>query len=72
MDYKTDMIDWYTDIHQDDMFVKCIKPNTTLLYSLTGVYRGIPIFLIACGYSLRGEVVLTCTNTTVLNEIFKV
>ena len=70
MDYKTDMI----DIHQDDMFVKCIQHNTPLLYlySLTGVYRDIPIFLIACGYSLRGEVVLTCTNTNVLNEIFKV
>ena len=32
--------------HQENMSVKCIPPQTPLLYSKTGVCRGIPIFLI--------------------------
>ena len=32
--------------HQDNMSVKCIPPYTPLLYSKTGVYRGIHFFLI--------------------------
>ena len=32
--------------HKENMSVKCIPPHTPLLYSKTGVYRGIPIFLI--------------------------
>ena len=45
--------------HQENMSVKCLPPYTPLLYSKTGVYRGIPIFLIFvpkhidCGYSLE-------------------
>ena len=40
------------------MSVKCVPPQTPLLYSKTGVCRGIPIFLIFapnidCGYSLE-------------------
>ena len=40
------------------MSVKGIHPHTQLLYSKTGVCRGIPIFLflilnIDCGYSLE-------------------
>ena len=33
-------------MHQENMSVKSILPGTPLLYSKTGVYRGIPIFLI--------------------------
>ena len=33
-------------IHQENMSVKCILPQTPLLYSKTGVYRGLPNFLI--------------------------
>ena len=41
-------------LHHENMFVKCIPPNTPLLYSKSGVHRGIPIFLnIDCGYSLK-------------------
>ena len=32
--------------HQENMFMQCIPPYTPLLYSKTGVCRGIPIFLI--------------------------
>ena len=32
--------------HQENMSVKCVPPQTPLLYSKTGVCRGIPIFLI--------------------------
>ena len=32
--------------HQEYMSMKSIPPHTPLLYSKTGVYRGIPIFLI--------------------------
>ena len=32
-------------VHQDNMSVQCIPPHTPLIYSKTGVYRGIPIFL---------------------------
>ena len=32
--------------HQENMSVQCILPDTPLLYSKTGVCRGIPIFLI--------------------------
>ena len=44
--------------HQENMSVKCIHPQTPLLYSKTGVFRGIPIFLfllqnIDCGYLLE-------------------
>ena len=40
------------------MSMKCIPPHTPLLYSKSGVYKGIPIFLfliqnIDCGYSLE-------------------
>ena len=31
--------------HQENMSVKCLPPRTPLLYSKTGVSRGIPIFL---------------------------
>ena len=34
------------DAHQENMSVNCIRPQTPLLYSKTGVCRGIPIFLI--------------------------
>ena len=33
-------------IHQENMSVECLPPYTPLLYSKTGVCRGIPIFLI--------------------------
>ena len=33
-------------VHQENMSVKCLPPQTPLLYSKTGVRRGIPIFLI--------------------------
>ena len=33
-------------IHQENMSLKSIPPSTPLLYSKTGVYRGILIFLI--------------------------
>ena len=33
-------------LHQENMSVKCVPPQTSLLYSKTGVCRGIPIFLI--------------------------
>ena len=33
-------------IHQENMSVKCLLPQTPLLYTKTGVCRGIPIFLI--------------------------
>ena len=44
--------------HQDNMFVKYIPPYTPLLYSKTGVCRGIPFFYfllqnIDCVYSLE-------------------
>ena len=29
----------------ENIFVKCIPPHTPLLYSKSGVYKGIPIFL---------------------------
>ena len=44
------------------MSVKCLPPQTPLLYSKTGIYRGTPIFFffflfllknIDCGYSLE-------------------
>ena len=37
------------------MSMKCIPPHTPLLYSKSGVYRGIPIFLffLFIGYSLE-------------------
>ena len=35
-----------TVFHQDSMSVKCVRPYTPLLYSKTGVRRGIPTFLI--------------------------
>ena len=31
--------------HQENMSVKCLPPHTPLVYSKTGVYMGIPIFL---------------------------
>ena len=44
--------------HQENMSVKCVPPQTPLLYRKTGVRRGIPIFLILLqnidfGYSLE-------------------
>ena len=52
------------------MSVKCIPPYTPLLYSKTGICRGMPIFLVLlqnidCGYLLeppRQEPVLTSTH----------
>ena len=32
-------------IHKENMSVKCIPPYTPLLYSKTGIFRGVPIFL---------------------------
>ena len=32
--------------HQENMSVKCLPPYSRLLYSKSGVCRGIPIFLI--------------------------
>ena len=32
--------------HQDNMSVKCVPPQTPLLYCKTGVNRGMPIFFI--------------------------
>ena len=34
--------------HQENMSVQCIPPYTPLLYSKTGVRRGIPIFSYFC------------------------
>ena len=50
--------DFPVNLHQENMSVKWIPPHTPLLYSKTGVCRGIPIFLfllqnIDCGYSLE-------------------
>ena len=33
-------------LHQENMSVKCVPPQTPLLYSKTGVCMGIPVFLI--------------------------
>ena len=38
--------DTFLSLHQENMSVKCIPPQTPLLYRKTGVCRGIPIFLI--------------------------
>ena len=52
------LVHMYQQYHQENMSVYCIPPYTPLLYSKTGVRRGIPIFLfllqnIDCGYSLE-------------------
>ena len=36
----------FLTLRQENMSVKCISPEAPLLYSKTGVCRGIPIFLI--------------------------
>ena len=41
------------------MSVKCLPPHTPLLYSKTGVCRGIPIFLI---FALKHKIVGMCKN----------
>ena len=33
-------------LHEENMSVKCLLPQTPLLYSKTGICRGIPICLI--------------------------
>ena len=43
------LLSFYRDLkcyHQEVMSMKSIPPRTSLLYSKTGVYRGIPTFLI--------------------------
>ena len=61
------------------MPVKCITPYTPILYSKTGVYKGIPIFLIFVpnhrlwprrGGS-NGEAVLTCTYNQGFEQTYK-
>ena len=47
--------------HQENMSVQCIPPWTPLLYSKTGVYRGIPIFLIFAQKHRLWVVVRTAT-----------
>ena len=54
-------------IHHANMSVKCIPPYTPLLYSKTGVYRGILFFLIFAPKHrlwvlVRTEAVLKCTH----------
>ena len=47
-------------LHQENMSVQCIPPYTPLLYSKTGVCRGIPIFLIFAPKHILW--VLVCTH----------
>ena len=54
-------LDILFEMYQDNMSVCFIPPYTPLLYSKTGVYRGIHFFLfllqnIDCGYSLEQRV----------------
>ena len=39
-------LEYETPPHQENMSVTCIPPYTPLLYSKTGVRRGLPFFLI--------------------------
>ena len=65
--------------HQENMSVKCIPPHTPLLYSKTGVNRGMYIFLnFAPKHRLwvlarqrggsKAEAVLTCTHNLCLEQ----
>ena len=53
---------WYVfTYYQENMSVKCVPPQTPLLYSKTGVCRGMPFFLFLlqnrdCGYSLEPKI----------------
>ena len=64
------------------MSVKCIPPKTPLLYSKTGVCRGIPIFLIfdpkhrlwvlvRTASARLGEAVLTCTHNLCFEQKYE-
>ena len=62
--YHKDCITVMLMCHQDNMSVKCIPPYTPLLFSKTGVFRGITIFSyfflnIDCGYSLEQPLIPT-------------
>ena len=47
MNYRTEVFLYVKGIiHQENMSVSSLPPQTPLLYSKTGVCRGIPIFLI--------------------------
>ena len=48
--------------HQDNMSVRFIPPCSPLLYSKTGVYRGIHYFLIFAPKHSLTEAALTCTH----------
>ena len=48
-----------SEFHQDSMSVWCIPPYTPLLYSKTGVYRGIHFLIFALKHILW-VLVLTC------------
>ena len=59
--------------HHDNMSMKGISPLTPLLHGKTGIYRGIPNFLIFDPQI--GEAVVTCTHIVtinVLSEIIKI
>ena len=53
--------------HHDNRSVNCIPPNTPLLYSKTGDYRGIHYFLI---FALN-EAVLTCTHNICFGQKYE-
>ena len=57
------------------MSVCFIPPNTTLLYSKTGVYRSIHYFLIFALkhrlWVLEAEAVLTCTNNLCFEQKYE-
>ena len=60
---RIEKLTFFTNIcisnHHENMSMKCIPPETPLLYRKTGVCRGQPIFFlilpqnIDCGYSLE-------------------
>ena len=67
-------------IYQDNMFVCFIPTYTPLLYSKTGVYRGIHYFLIFALKHILWELartasnmaVLTCTHNIGFEKIMKI
>ena len=44
--YEFDFHSHFNCMQQENMSVECVPPHTPLLYSKTGVPRGIPIFLV--------------------------
>ena len=66
-----------TASHQDNMSVWFISPYIPLLYSKTGVYRGIHYFLIffsktlivGTRYNCLNEAFLTCTHNLCYEQI---